>query len=185
MSTGSISITEYALINPIEVLTGLNWYAVRTRSRHEKVVERQLEGQGIEGFCPIVSQVRQWSDRRKQIESPLFPGYVFVRIAASPEEKVRVLRTLGVVELVGRHGHGLAIPSEQIEAVRILVSSKTPFTKHGFLKVGQRVRVRSGSLDGVEGILVAQNGSRNLVISVEPIQRSLSIRIEGYQVEPV
>lgn len=185
MSIGSVSVIECATINPVEVLTGLNWYAVRTRSRHEKVVERQLQGQGIEGFCPVINQVRQWSDRRKQIESPLFPGYAFVRISPSPEEKVRVLRTLGVVELVGRHGQGLPIPSEQIEAVRILVASKTPLSKHGFLKVGQRVRVRGGSLDGVEGILVAQNGSRNLVISVEPIQRSLSIRIEGYEVEPL
>ena len=185
MSTSSVSIIEYTPINPIGVLTGLNWYAVRTRSRHEKVVERQLQGQGIEGFCPVISQIRQWSDRRKQIESPLFPGYAFVRIASSPEEKVRVLQTPGVVELVGRHGHGLPIPSEQIDAVRILVASKTPFMKHGFLKVGQRVRVRGGSLNGVEGILVAQNGSRNLVISVEPIQRSLSIRIDGYQIEPL
>lgn len=185
MSTGSASVMECTTINPVEVLAGLNWYAVRTRSRHERVVERQLHGQGIEGFCPVISQIRQWSDRRKQIESPLFPGYAFVCIAPSPEAKVRVLRTFGVVELVGQHGQGVPIPTEQIEAVRVLIASKTPFTKQGFLNVGQRVRVRGGSLDGIEGILVAQNGSRNLVISVDPIQRSLSIRIDGYQVEPV
>jgi len=185
MSASSVTVTEYAASNRVDVLGGMNWYAVRTRSRHEKVVERQLQGQGIEVFCPVLSQIRQWSDRRKQIESPLFPGYAFVRIAPSPEEKVRVLRTLGVVDLVGRQGHGVPIPTEQIEAVRILVASKTPFTPHGFLKVGQRVRIRGGSLDGVEGILVGQNGSRNLVISVDPIQRSLSIRIDGYQIEPL
>jgi len=185
MSTRSVSVMEYTPLNQVEVLADMNWFAIRTRSRHEKVVERQLQGQGIDVFCPVISQIRQWSDRRKLVESPLFPGYAFVRIAPSPEEKVRVLRTIGVVELVGRRGQAIPIPNEQIEAVRVLIASKTPFTKHGFLKVGQRVRVRGGSLDGVEGILVAQNGSRNLVISVEPIQRSLSIRIEGYQIEPL
>ncbi len=185
MNAIGVSVTEFVPVKAVEALTGMNWYAVRTRSRHEKVVELQLQGQGIDVFNPAISQIRQWSDRRKLIDSPLFPGYAFVRIAPSPEERVRVLRTPGVVELVGRQGQAIPIPSEQIDAVRVLIASKTPFTKQGFLKVGQRVRVRGGSLDGVEGILVAQNGSRNLVISVEPIQRSLSIRIEGYEVEPV
>ena len=185
MSANSVTITECAASNPVEVLAGMNWYAVRTRSRHEKVVERQLQGQGIDVFCPVISQIRQWSDRRKLVESPLFPGYAFVRIAPSPEEKVRVLRTIGVVELVGPQRQGNPIPTEQIESVRVLVASKIPFTKHGFLKAGQRVRVRGGSLDGVEGILVTQKGSQDLVISVEIIERSLSIRIEGYQVEPL
>jgi len=184
MNTG-VSVMEYTPMSEVQAMPAASWYAIRTRSRHERVVERQLQGQGIDVFCPLISQIRQWSDRRKQVESPLFPGYAFVRIAPSPEERVRVLRTMGVVDLVGRNGQGIPIPTEQIEAVRTLIVNKTPFTKHTFLKVGQRVRVRGGSLDGVEGILVAQNGSQNLVISVEPIQRSLSIRIDGYQVEPV
>jgi transcription antitermination factor NusG len=176
--------TIVARCEPLQA-PALNWYAIRTRSRHEKVVERQLGGQGIEVFFPVVSQIRQWSDRRKVVEMPLFSGYAFVHILPSAEERVRVLRTQGVVELVGAQGQGIAIPAEQIEAVRAVVAGNLHFTQHAFLKIGQRVRVRGGSLDGVEGILVAQNGSRNLVISVEPIQRSLSIRIEGYQVEPV
>jgi transcription antitermination factor NusG len=95
------------------------------------------------------------------------------------------LQTQGVVDFVGMQGRGIPIPEEQIEAVKTLISGEVPFTKHAFLRVGQRVRVRGGSLDGVEGILLAQNGSRNLVISVESIQRSVSVRIEGYDVEPV
>jgi len=184
MSATSLAIAQSAKVSPLEA-AGLNWYAVRTRSRHEKVVERQLQAQGIDVFSPSVSQVRQWSDRRKVVETPLFAGYAFVRIAAALEERIRVLKTQGVGELVGAQGQGIPIPSEQIEAVRVVVSGNLPITQHVFLKVGQRVRVRGGSLDGVEGILVANNGSRSLVISVEPIQRSLSIRIEGYQVEPV
>jgi transcription antitermination factor NusG len=172
-------------MNAVEAPAEMNWYAIRTRSRHERVAERQLQAQGVEVFCPVISQIHQWSDRRKLVESPLFAGYAFVRIASSPEERVRVLRTQGVVELVGGRGQGTPIPAEQMEAVRAVVASSAPFTKHAFLKVGQRVRIRGGSLDGVEGILLAQNGSRSLIISIEPIQRSLSIRIEGYQVEPV
>lgn len=185
MSASSVGIAKDPSIPQAELGPTLHWYAIRTRSRHEKVVERQLEGQDIEVFFPAATQIHQWSDRRKLVESPLFPGYVFVHIAASPEERVRVLRTHGVVDIIGYQGQGISIPKEQIDAVRALIQGKVPFTQHPFLKVGQRVRVRGGSMDGVEGILVAQNGNRNLVISVEPIERSLSIRIEGYQVEPV
>jgi len=185
MSATSAAIAKDPSVNQAEPREGLQWFAIRTRSRHEKVVERQLQGQTIEVFYPVSSQIHQWSDRRKLVESPLFPGYVFVHIAPSPEERVRVLRTHGVVEIVGYQGQGISIPGDQIDAVRALVDGHVPFSKHTFLKVGQRVRIRGGSLDGVEGILVAQNGARNLVISVEPIHRSLSIRIEGYQIEPV
>jgi transcription antitermination factor NusG len=185
MSATSVAIAKDPSLNSAEPRAVLQWYAIRTRSRHERVVERQLQGQEIEVFYPVTSQMHRWSDRRKLVESPLFPGYVFVHIAPSPEERVRVLRAHGVVEIVGYQGQSISIPSEQIDAVRALVDGNISFNNHAFLKVGQRVRVRGGSLDGVEGILVAQNGSRNLVISVEPIQRSLSIRIEGYQVEPV
>jgi transcription antitermination factor NusG len=166
---------------PTEVTT--KWFAVRTRSRHERVVERGLRGQGMEVFYPVVNQIRQWSDRKKLVETPLFAGYTFVRIAPTPEQRVNVLRTQGVVELVGSQGQGIPIPEDQIESVRAVAALNLPFTEHVFLKVGQRVRVRGGALDGVEGVLVANNGTRNLVISVEPIQRALSIRIEGYQIE--
>jgi len=185
MSSSGLAIAAVASMHPVEAPEAMKWYAIRTRSRHEKVVERHLQGQGIDVFSPVISQVRQWSDRRKVVEAPLFAGYAFVHIAPTPEARLRVLQAQGVVDMVGGQGQGSPIPAEQIEAVRAVVASNTPFTQHVFLRVGQRVRVRGGSLDGVEGILVANNGSRNLVISVEPIQRSLSIRVEGYQVEPI
>jgi transcription antitermination factor NusG len=185
MTAGSATVAILAAVKTVEAPATWNWFAIRTRSRHEKVVQRQLSGQGIDVFYPVVKQVHQWSDRRKLVECPLFAGYAFVRIESSPEERVRVLRTQGVVELVGAQGQGIAIPEEQIDAVRAVVAGNLPFTQHVFLKVGQRVRVRGGSLDGVEGVLVANNGSRHLVISVDPIQRSLSVSIDGYQVEPV
>jgi transcription antitermination factor NusG len=185
MSGCSLNFGEYVQLSPPQVSAETRWYAVRTRSRHEKAVERQLQARGIGTFLPVGSQIHRWSDRHKLVESPLFAGYVFVRIASSPQDRLSVLQTQGVVDFVGMRGRGIPIPEEQIEAVKALISSNVPFTKHAFLRVGQRVRVRGGSLDGVEGILVAQNGGRNLVISVESIQRSVSVRIEGYHVEPI
>lgn len=161
------------------------WYAVRTRSRHEKLVAKQLENQGIESFLPVVIQTRDWSDRRKQVEMPLFSGYAFLRMVHSSDERVRVLRTQGVVGFVGVHGTGTPIPDHQIEDIKTLVTSKISYEERPFLRVGQKVRVRGGALDGIQGILVAENGDRSLVISVEPIQRSLYVRVAGYDVEAV
>jgi transcription antitermination factor NusG len=163
----------------------LQWYALRTRSRHERVVIQQLSAQGFETFLPTITETHRWSDRKKQVEVPLFSGYTFVRFAYSHEERVRVLRAHGTVGLVGMQGVGVAIPDSQIDDIRKLLLNKVPLRKHGFLRIGQRVRIRGGALDGVEGILTAENGDRSLVISVDPIQRSLSIRVEGYEVEPV
>lgn len=161
------------------------WYAVRTRSRHEKLVARQLENQGIESFLPVVTQTRKWSDRRKQVETPLFSGYAFLRMIHSSDDRVRVLRTQGVVSFVGVHGTGTPIPDHQIEDIKTLVASRIPYEERPFLQIGQRVRVRGGALDGIQGILVAENGDHSLVISVEPIQRSLCVRVAGYDVEAV
>lgn len=185
---GGVGLTEaYQPENEMQTAAQnqASWYAVRTRSRHEKLVAKQLESQGIESFLPIVTQTRNWSDRRKQIELPLFSGYTFLRMIHSPEDRVRVLRTQGVVNFVGVHGTGTPIPDHQIENIKMLVASHLPYEERPYLSVGQRVRVRGGALDGVQGILVAENGDRSLVISVEPIQRSLYVRVSGYDVEAV
>ncbi len=163
----------------------LRWYAIQTRSRHEKMVVRQLQDQGVSTFLPITSQLRQWSDRRKMVEFPLFPGYAFVRLIYQPEERMRVLRTEGVVGFVGSHGQGVAIPEKQIDDIQIILASKVPCESYPFLKIGQRVRIRGGSLDGTEGILVGHDGDRMLIVSIELIQRSVSIRLHGYDLEPV
>jgi transcription antitermination factor NusG len=164
----------------------IHWYAVRTRSRHEKIATQQLDSRGIETFLPLMNQVRQWSDRKKEVEVPLFSGYSFVRLNYSiSEQRLSVLRTHGVVSFVGVQHTGVPIPDAQIEDLRTLLANKIPVKEHKFLRIGQRVRVRGGALNGVEGILASQSGERSLVISIESIERSLSIRVEGYDVEPV
>lgn len=161
------------------------WFAVHTRSRHEKKVEAELRGKGIETFLPVMSQTRQWSDRKMKLEFPLFPCYLFVRIALSPMSHISVLQTNGVVTLLGVNGRPSPIPEHQVESTRTLVTNKVPFEQHPFLKVGQRVRVRGGSLDGVEGVLLATGNDRKLVLSVDLIKQSLAVSLDGYEVEPV
>jgi len=168
---------------PIAATQPENWYALLTRPKHEKLVTERLADRGVETFLPLVSKVHQWSDRKKVIQSPLFSCYVFARFGAGKADTLRVLRVEGVLQLVGSRGEGTPIPSEQIDAVRTLVDGPIPWTAHPFLKVGQRVRIRGGALDGVHGILLSRSGSSTLVISVDLIQRSLAVRVEGYQVE--
>lgn len=183
--SGSYAIQPIFDVGASPVVEQPEWYAIRTRSRHEKMVADQLDRLGVENFLPLVKQARQWSDRVKEVEVPLFSGYTFVRVVLSSPDRLRVLQTHGVAGFVGINCCGTAIPENQIDDIRTLLASEVPFEEQPFLRVGQRVRVRGGALDGVEGILSAQNDDRSLVISLEPIQRSLSVRIQGYTVEPV
>jgi transcription antitermination factor NusG len=180
------SVNSVSLSVPYRVTeTNASWYAIRTRSRHEKVAARELDAFGIPVFLPLVTSLRQWSDRRTKVEMPLFPGYAFVRVDFLSGERVRVLQATGVVNFVGPNPATATIPEEQIASIRTILLRKIPVSDHPFLTLGQRIRVRSGSLSGVEGILVAVKGTRTLVISVEPIQRSVSITLDDYDVEPV
>jgi transcription antitermination factor NusG len=176
---------ESSALAPAVTSCGESWYAVQTRARHERVVFQRFRDKGLTTFLPLVTEVRRWSDRQKTLEIPLFSCYVFVRIMNTNEDRLRVLRTNSVFDLVGVARQGTPIPDEQIDAVRTIVEERVNWQSYPFLKIGQRVRIRSGALDGVEGILVARNGRESLVVSVELIQRSLAIRIDGYSVEPI
>jgi len=163
----------------------LRWYAVHTRARHEKAVAHRLRELGLNSFLPLVRETHRWSDRKKTVELPLFSCYVFVQMLPGSKDRLQVSTTDGVLQVVGTRGQGIAIPDEQIEAVRLVLSEQLPWSEHPFLKIGQRVRIRGGAMDGVEGLLLARNGDRTLIISVDVIQRSLAVRIEGYRVEPI
>lgn len=161
----------------------LSWFAVQTWPRYEKRVAFELTRKQIEVFLPVLKSPRQWSDRRRIVDFPLFPGYVFVRIFKALQERVTILRTNGVVNLVGDRGTGSAIPETEINSVRTLLHRNIPFRSHPFLSVGQRVRIRGGALDGIEGTLQEKKNDLSLIVSVDIIQRSLSIRLEGYKIE--
>lgn len=163
---------------------GSQWYAIQTRARNEKWVATRLESQGVPTFLPLVAEIHRWSDRRKSVEVPLFSCYVFVRLLPTIEQRLRVLRLNGVINFVGVGWEGTSVPDEQIDAIRSLLAEKLPWCTHPFVKIGQRVRIRGGAMDGVEGVLVSRNGDRTLVLSIDAIQRSLAIRIDGYDFEP-
>jgi transcription antitermination factor NusG len=188
MNTGT-QLSQDALFSAVASL-GLpaaeaRWFAVRTRSRHEKIVANQLRSQEVTTFLPLVTQIHRWSDRRKVVEMPLFPGYTFVRVVPSTAQYARVLRVHGVSSFVGIRGEATPIPDKQIDDIRVLLTSNTEYTLCPFLKVGQRVRIRGGCLDGVEGLLAARKGERTLLISVEPMQQSLAINIQNYDVDAI
>lgn len=160
------------------------WYAVQTRARNEKAISERFQEQGLTTFLPLVTEVRRWSDRKKKVQLPLFSCYVFVKlVVGNNEERMRVYRTNGVFGIVSMRGEAIPIPEEQINALRAVIGQEIPWSSHPFLKIGQRVRIRGGSLEGVEGVLLSRHGDRTLIISVDAIQRSLAVRVEGYDVE--
>jgi len=163
----------------------LIWYAVHTMARHEKRVAAQFEEKRVCTFLPLLRQIHQWSDRRSMVEVPMFSCYAFVRIVHTVEERLKVLRTPGVLAFVGSEKQGTPIPDEQIESLKKAINEKIPCFPHAFISAGRRVRIRGGSLDGVEGILVREGGDDSLVLSVELLHRSVAIRVEGYDIELV
>jgi transcription antitermination factor NusG len=160
-----------------------HWYALQARARHERTVEQRLRERGVSTFLPVVTEIHQWSDRKKKVQMPLFSGYLFVKLARSKVSIVRVLGVEGVFRFVGSGGEGTPIPETQIDAIRSLLAGELSWSHHPFLRIGQRVRIKGGALEGVEGILTSRSGAATLVISVDAIQRSLAVRVEGYAVE--
>lgn len=166
-------------------LDGPHWFAIRTRARHEKKVTAQLCEKRANAFLPLVTEVHRWSDRRKAVQVPVFPGYVFIHMVPTAALRLAVLQVMGVVGFVGIKGEGVPIPAKQIEDIRTMIATNVSCAPHPYLRAGQRVRIRGGSLDGIQGILVAQENGRSLVLSVELLQRSVAIRIDGYDVEAI
>ena len=162
-----------------------NWYAVHTMARHEKRVAAHFEEKRVCTFLPLLRQTHKWSDRRSKVEVPMFSCYAFVRIAQTTEERLKVLRTPGVLGFVGSERQGTPIPDEQIENLQTAIREKIPCALHPFISVGQRVSIRGGALNGMEGILVGQVGEQSVVVSVELLRQSISIRIEGYNIDVV
>jgi transcriptional antiterminator NusG len=183
-SGGQLGVRSYPAPPPFG-MTEASWYAVHTRARHERVVEQRLRTQGLRTFLPITTEWHSWSDRRKLVEVPLFSCYLFVRSAMTAADRHRIVCTEGTLRVVGDHGQGTPISDDQIESIRVVLEQKVPCLLHPFLKFGQRVRIRGGALDGIEGVFLSCSGDDAIVISVDAIQRSLAIRLSGYRVEAV
>ena len=163
-------------------LSGLNWYALRVKTQHEKMVALALRQKGYEEFLPTYRLKRRWSDRLKELERPLFDGYVFCRFEI--HKRLPILVTPGVSHIVGAGKIAVPVTDTEIENMKSIVTSQLPVSPWPFLRVGQTVRVSSGSLAGLEGILIAKKPFR-LVVSVSLLQRSVAVEIDEEWVIPV
>ncbi len=161
----------------------LAWYAIRTRSRHEKLVHQQLDSRRVEAFLPLVDRRRRWKDRWKTVSFPLFPGYCFARFPY--QDRLSVVTAVGVVQILGINGIATPVPDHEIEAVRQLVTCTLPFDPHPYLKEGMEVEVVRGSLMGVRGILIRKGARARLVVAVNLIQQAASVELDAADVLPV
>ena len=161
-----------------------HWYAVRTRSRHEKQVRAQLADRpGIDVFLPLWERRSRWKDRIKRIQEPLFPGYCFARFRRP--DRLRVLKAVGVVGLVGVGGEPEPIPAREIEAIRTLASSRLGYRPFPFLTEGMAIEVVRGPMMGVRGRLLRQDRECRVVLSVTLIRQSVSVEIDVADVTPI
>jgi len=182
----SSSTTQPGLISvpkmPAEYLES-HWYAAYTNPRHEKRVAQQMERNRIDYFLPLYRSVRRWKDRRKELELPLFPGYVFVHMAL--KDRLHVLQLPGVVHFVSFYGKPAPLPNSEIEALRDGLTGKTFAKPHPYLKVGRRVRVCGGPMAGLEGVLLRRKDKFRVVLSIHLIQRSVAVEVDQTEVEPI
>lgn len=159
------------------------WYAVRTRSRHEKKVFDQLLSRNIESFLPLYDRWSQWKDRKKRVQFPLFPGYCFARFPLS--ERLRVLTVFGAAGLVGIKGTAVPVDDAEIDAVRRLINSLLPYDPHPFLTEGMEVEVVRGPLKGIRGRLLRKDRSTRLVLAVTLIHQAAVVEIHPADVAAV
>lgn len=161
------------------------WYAIQTRGRHEKKVARQIKDRGFDGFLPLATEMHEWSDRHMRVDAPLYPCYTFLHAWIDSSIRTAVLRIPGVLHFVGLPGCPQAIPDPEMEVIHRLMKHCVPVRSHVFVSEGARVRIRGGALDGIEGILLRRNSDSSLIVSVQLIQRSIALRVDGYDVEPL
>lgn len=161
----------------------VNWYALQVRSRKESYVASQISGHGFEVLLPTYKSVRKWSDRVKELEQPLFPGYLFCRFDF--QSRRPIVTTPGVLQVVGYGRTAIPVSDEEIQALQLAVSSDVPKQSWPYLEVGQRVRVGYGPLTGLEGILVNVKGNHRVVLSVTLLQRSVAMEVEVSWLSPL
>jgi transcription antitermination factor NusG len=161
----------------------LAWHALTVKHQHERAIEAALSYKGFEAFSPMYRSRRQWSDRIKEIERPLFAGYVFCRFGG--EAKTRVLDTPAVGRVVEFAGKLAAVPDAEMDAIRAIVRSGEPVRPWPHLKPGDRVRLERGPLRGMEGVLLKEKDTLELIVSVELLQRSVAVRIDAASIVPV
>ena len=180
-SEAIVHARELEALQPPDSFLESRWYAAYVCVRHEKVVAAELHARAVEHFLPLYKSVRRWKDRRISLESPLFPGYVFVRVAL--RERLRILQIPSVVRLVGFNGLPAALPDEEIEILRTGLGQSLRVQPHPFLQIGRRVRIVCGPFAGLEGVLKRRKSALRVVVSLEQIQRSVAVDVEVVDIQ--
>jgi len=158
------------------------WYALQVRSRKEAYIANQIQAQGIECLLPLYKSVRKWSDRVKELEQPLFPGYLFCKFDF--QNRRPIVTTPGVLQIVGYGRTAVPVSEQEIQALQLAILSEVPRHPWPYLEVGQRVRVIYGTLTGLEGILVNIKGNQRVVLSVSLLQRAVAMEVEASWLVP-
>jgi transcription antitermination factor NusG len=166
-----------------EVSNKQEWYAVYTKSRHEKLAEINLKNRGVTTFLPLREVVSRWKDRNKTINVPLFPSYVFVKIGFMDMHKV--MYTKGVLKVIGCNDTPVPVPAEQVEAIRTLIQSKLKYDPYPYLDMGREVLIKSGPLQGIIGKIMEKRSKHRFVLSIDLIKKSVSVEVDVLDMEPL
>jgi transcription antitermination factor NusG len=180
-TTASENMTE-SMTKPYSTSNGLPWFALQVRSQRENHVADQLSAKGYEFFLPLYSSRKRWSDRVKKVEVPLFPGYLFCRF--DPYDRLPILKIPWLLQIVGFNHTPAPVDDEEISSVRRLITSSAVAEPWPFMAIGERVRIESGPLRGVVGVLTQLKGNHKLVVSITLLQRSVAVEIDSALVMP-
>jgi transcription antitermination factor NusG len=168
-----------------EAGTALRWYAVYTRPNFEKRAAKELADRNVEHFLPLFNEVHQWKDRKKAVEVPAFPNYLFVRVVNNPGSRLRVLQAAGVLRILGSGGETEPVPDMQIDSIRRMLTSNHPCYRQPWLREGSPVRVKRGPLKGLEGSLVRVKNQLRLVVSISLLSQAVATEIDVRDIEPL
>lgn len=158
------------------------WYVAYTYANHEKRAAEQMEQKGVEHFVPMYESLRQWKDRQKRVRLPLFPGYVFLRVA--PRDRLQVLQLPSVVRFVGFGGQPHAVPEVEIAALRRCSIRELSLEPYPYFQAGTRVTIKAGPLQGLEGRIIRKKNRLRFVISLDLIKRSAAVDVGAADLEP-
>jgi transcription antitermination factor NusG len=183
MGAHTTAMVSLPAVSSSPVCSEQSWYALYTCPRHEKRLAEQIEQRSIECFLPLYRSVRRWKDRQKELELALFPGYVFVRMEL--KDRLRVLQLPSAVRLISFNGQPATLPEEEIENLRERLSYSGNVAPHPYLCAGRRVRVHSGPMQGLEGIVVRKKDSCRVVFSIDLIMRSVAVEVDEADLEPL
>lgn len=159
------------------------WYAVYTKSRFEKKVAQELDKRKVEYYLPLQKSLKQWSDRKKYVDEPLFKSYIFVRV--SNQDYMEVLTTGGVVGFVTIGKEKISIPDVQIEAVRTFLGEQTVEKTLNYFEKGSEVEIAYGSLKGLRGELVDAKDSRKLIVQIDAINQNITITLASHLLKKI